>query len=70
MVLKRMFRCKPFVKVLNGGVKVRGDETDICRMMIACVLALDNMSWDTRDLRKAIVSLKRIIGDDTNAEDT
>ena len=69
MVLKRLFRRKPFVKVLNGGIKVRGDETDVCRMMIACALALNNCGWDTRALRKAIVNLKRI-GDDTNAQDT
>lgn len=58
-MIKRLFRRKPYVKVREGDIKVRGDETDICRMMIACVLALEN-KWDVRDLRKAIVRLKKI----------
>ena len=31
----------------------------ICRMMIACARALASMGFDTRDLRKAIVNLKK-----------
>lgn len=57
----RLFRRKPSVTIHHDTVNVHGDFYDVAKMLVACVLALKNVGYNTVELEKAIKSLERYV---------
>ena len=52
--MKNLLCKKPSVTLERNGVRVRGDEYDVARMLAGCILSMKNMGYDTEDLEKAL----------------
>ena len=56
-------RRRAFVKVRRNDIHVRGDQLDIARMMIACVMSLERMGWNVEAVRTAIKTMEKVAED-------
>lgn len=50
---------KAYVKKVKGGFCVKGHETDVARMLVACLLTLEESGWNIERLMLDIIEQHR-----------